>query len=62
MTCRKLNKGSRILIILNINKSPCEQINYGKGKNVSDESISDAKIPLKIEWYNNSYIRIPINK
>ncbi len=62
MTSRKISKGSRIVILLNINKSPYEQINYGTGKDVSDESIEDAKNPLQIRWYNDSYIKIPIWK
>ncbi len=62
ITSRKISKGSRIIIVLNINKSPNEQINYGTGKDVSMESIEDAKEPLEIKWYNNSYIKIPIWK
>jgi len=57
---RQLSKGSRLLVTLNVNKSPFEQINYGTGKDVSDEDISDAKIPLKIKWMNDSYVKIPI--
>jgi hypothetical protein len=62
ITAKKLTKGSRIVIVLNINKSPFEQINYGTGKNVNDETIKDAKVPLQIKWYNDSYIKIPIWK
>lgn len=62
ITARRLSKGSRIVIVLNINKSPFEQINYGTGKNVSDESIKDAKTPLHIKWFNDSYINIPVLK
>jgi uncharacterized protein len=59
---KKLSKGSRIVIVLNVNKSPDEQINYGTGKDVSDESIKDAATPLHIKWYNDSYVNIPILK
>jgi hypothetical protein len=62
MTSRKISKGSRIVILLNIDKSPYEQINYGTGKDVSDESIEDATTPLKVRWHNDSYIKIPIWK
>jgi putative CocE/NonD family hydrolase len=62
ITGKKLSIGSRLVIVLNINKSPNEQINYGTGKNVSDESILDAQTPLQVKWYNNSYVRIPIRK
>ena len=47
-------------MILGIRKSPDAQINYGSGKDVSEETIDDAKEPLEIKWYNNSYIEIPI--
>ena len=62
ITSRQFSKGSRIVILLNINKSPFEQINYGTGKNVSDENIWDAKVPLQIKWFNDSYISIPVLK
>ncbi|MCB0834461.1 MAG: CocE/NonD family hydrolase [Bacteroidetes bacterium] len=62
MVSKKLGKGSRLLITLDINKNPFAQINYGTGKEVSDEDISDAEIPLNIRWYNDSYVRIPIWK
>ena len=62
ITSKKLSKGSRIVIILNINKSPFEQINYGTGKTVNDENIADAKVPLKIKWFNDSFINVPVMK
>ncbi len=62
MTSRQLSKGSRLLVTLNVNKSPFEQINYGTGKDVSDEDISNAKVPLKIKWQTDSYVKIPIWK
>lgn len=60
ITCKQLQKGSRIVIVLGINKSPNWQINYGTGKDVSDETMADAAIPLRIKWYNTSCIKIPI--
>jgi len=62
MVSRQLSKGSRLLVVLNINKNSDAQINYGTGKDVSDETILDAKEPLRIKWYNNSYIKIPIRR
>lgn len=59
MTSRKLSKGSRIAIVLNINKTPFEQINYGTGGDVNKESINDANEPLKIKWFGDSFIRLP---
>jgi putative CocE/NonD family hydrolase len=60
ITSRQFSKGSRIVILLNINKSPFEQINYGTGKSVSDETIHDAQTPLQIKWFNDSYINVPV--
>jgi predicted acyl esterase len=62
MVSRKLTKGSRLLVTLNINKNPFAQVNYGSGKDVSDEDINDAKIPLQVDWQNDSYVRIPVWK
>jgi putative CocE/NonD family hydrolase len=60
LVARQLAKGSRILVLLSANKNAYAQINYGTGKDVSEESIADAKSPLRVEWRNDSYIRIPI--
>ncbi|WP_239652609.1 CocE/NonD family hydrolase [Pseudoalteromonas piscicida] len=57
---KKLRKGSRLMVTLNVNKNPYAQINYGTGKDVSDENISDAKTPLEVKWYINSFINVPI--
>ena len=62
MTARKISKGSRLVVVLNVNKHPYDQINYGTGKEVSSESIKDAKTPLQVKWHNDSYIQISIVK
>jgi putative CocE/NonD family hydrolase len=62
LVSKQLSKGSRLLVSINVNKNPFSQLNYGTGKEVSDESIEDAKEPLKIKWYNDSYVKIPIWK
>ncbi|WP_228443207.1 hypothetical protein [Chryseobacterium nematophagum] len=41
-------------------KTPYYQINYGTGKDVSDETILDAKELLEIKFYNDSYIDVPV--
>jgi putative CocE/NonD family hydrolase len=61
LVSRQLSKGSRLLVVVNIDKNSFAQINYGTGKDVSDESVSDAKTPLKIEWYTDSFIKIPLS-
>ncbi len=62
MVCKRFEKGSRLLIVLNVNKHPFEEINYGTGKDVHDETIADAGEPLQVRWYNDSFIRVPIWK
>ncbi|MDQ6472598.1 CocE/NonD family hydrolase [Flavobacterium sp. LHD-80] len=62
LVSKQLSKGSRLLITLNVNKNPFSEINYGTGKIVTEESIEDAKEPLKIKWYNDSFVKIPILK
>jgi putative CocE/NonD family hydrolase len=62
MVSKKVSKGSRLVIALQVNKNPFEVINYGSGKNVYDETINDAKEPLQIKWHTDSYITVPISK
>lgn len=62
LVSKQLSKGSRLLVVINVNKNAFAQLNYGTGKDVSDETIKDAKEPLKIKWYNDSFVKIPIWK
>lgn len=59
---KKIEKGSRLVALLNINKHPFEIVNYGSGKPVSEETINDAGAPLRIKWFNQSFLKIPVNK
>jgi uncharacterized protein len=62
LTSRRLQTGSRLVMVLGINKRADQQINYGTGQDVSDESIADATSALKIRWYGSSYIDIPVRR
>jgi putative CocE/NonD family hydrolase len=62
MTSRQLQQGSRLVMVLGINKRPDHEINYGTGNDVSEETIADGNIPIKIRWHNDSYIEIPIRR
>ena len=62
ITSRLLQAGSRIVMVLSIGKRPDREINYGTGGDVSQESVAAGKIPLKIRWYSDSYIDIPVHK
>jgi putative CocE/NonD family hydrolase len=60
MTSRQLEQGSRLVMVLRISKRPDREINYGTGGDVSDESVADGKVPLKVRWFNDSYIDVPV--
>jgi putative CocE/NonD family hydrolase len=60
MMSRQLGAGSRVVMVLSIVKNPRQQINYGTGEDVSDESVADAGEPLTIRWLAESYIELPI--
>jgi predicted acyl esterase len=62
LTSRRLEAGSRIVAVLSIVKQPDFQINYGTGKDVSDETIADAKVALQIKWFGDSYLDVPVWK
>ncbi|MCP9746532.1 hypothetical protein EGI24_07485, partial [Lacihabitans sp. CS3-21] len=61
-TSKTIGAGSRLAVVLSINKNLDWEINYGTGKEVSTETIKDAKVPLQIKWYADSFIKIPVFK
>lgn len=62
LVSKKLSKGSRLLVYINVNKNPFSELNYGTGKVVAEETIDDAQEPLMVKWYNDSYVEIPVWK
>ncbi|HEX2078887.1 MAG TPA: CocE/NonD family hydrolase [Longimicrobium sp.] len=62
MLSRQMSPGSRIVMVLSVPKSSRQQINYGTGRDVSDESIADAREPLVIRWMGGSYIDLPVRR
>lgn len=60
MTGRRLQAGSRLLVVADVLKDARHQVNMGTGKDVSDESIADAAVPLTIEWHPDSAIHVPL--
>jgi putative CocE/NonD family hydrolase len=62
MMVRRVSAGSRIVMVLSVIKNQQQQINYGTGKDVNDESISDAGEPLVMRWSSASYIDVPIRR
>ncbi len=62
LTARQLAPGSRIVAVVGAPKRPDTQINYGTGKDASDESIADANAPLKIQWRAGSYLELGVSR
>jgi hypothetical protein len=62
LTSREFRPGSRLVVVLGVIKQTGEQINYGTGKDVSDETIADGKKALQIKWYGDSFIDIPVRR
>jgi uncharacterized protein len=60
LAAHRMRPGSRLVIVLGVIKNPGQQINYGSGKRVIDETIADAGPPLEIRWLPGSYISIPV--
>jgi hypothetical protein len=46
--------------VIGVIRGPSQQINYGTGRNVSEETIKDAGEPLTIRWSNRSYLDLPV--
>ncbi|SEB25609.1 CocE/NonD family hydrolase [Variovorax sp. YR216] len=62
VTACRLAAGSRIVLLIAINRRPDRQINYGSGKDVNSETIADARWPLRVRWHSHSYVEIPTGK
>jgi putative CocE/NonD family hydrolase len=60
MVGRRLTAGSRLVLAVGINKRVDQQINYGAGGEVSEESIDDAGAPVRIRWHEGSFVEIPV--
>ncbi|HEV2867396.1 MAG TPA: CocE/NonD family hydrolase [Allosphingosinicella sp.] len=62
VTARRMPGGSRIVALVGVPKRPDMQINYGTGRDVSDESIADAGEPLRIVWRPGSWIELGLRR
>lgn len=62
LTSRRFQAGSRLVLVLGVNKRPDQEINYGGEGDVEGGSLADegAKVPVKIRWWNDSYIETPV--
>lgn len=58
---RRLAAGSRLVVVLGVNKRPDREVNYGAGDDVSMETRKrNARTPLAIRWYGGSYVDVPV--
>ena len=62
LTSRQLAAGSRLVLVVGINKRPDQQINYGTDADVSDGTVADASVPVEVKWYGTSYIELPVRQ
>ncbi|GHF99075.1 CocE/NonD family hydrolase [Thalassotalea marina] len=60
MNAKLMEKGSRIALVLDVNKNHTTQVNMGTGKDVSIETIEDAGEKLNLKWFTDSVIHLPV--
>jgi putative CocE/NonD family hydrolase len=59
VTAKKLAAGSRLVLVVGINKRADRQINHGSGRDVNSESIAeDAARPVRVRWHAGSHVEI----
>ena len=61
LASRQMGVGSRLVAVISVIKNPGQEINYGTGGIVADETIADADVPVAIKILPGSYLEIPIN-
>ncbi|MBN8607639.1 MAG: CocE/NonD family hydrolase [Caulobacterales bacterium] len=55
---RRIERGSRIIALIGAPRSRDLQINYGTGRDVSDETVADAGEPLRLTFGSQSYLEL----
>lgn len=60
LVSRKLQPGSQLVVVVQVIKQSDQQINYGTGKDVSDETVRDAGEPLEIKWSGEGWVEVPV--
>lgn len=59
---RRIAAGSRLVLVLGVNKRPDQQINYGADSDVSEQGLADARYPVRLRWYSSSFLELPVRK
>ena len=60
MMAQVIEQGSRLVLVVDVNKNEFAQVNMGTGKDVSEEVIADGKNKLEITWHSSSKLHLPI--
>jgi hypothetical protein len=60
MSAKLLAKGSRLVLVLNVNKNMHAQVNLGSGKPVHLETLADAAAPLQVQLFHDTEIFLPL--
>ncbi|MGH8518055.1 MAG: CocE/NonD family hydrolase, partial [Panacagrimonas sp.] len=61
LMARRLQPGSRVVLVIGVMQQADRQINYGIGDDVNAESQKRAGAkPLRIRWYPGSWIELPV--
>lgn len=55
---RKVEKGSKLVLVVSALKESRSQLNYGSTKSVNEQSLSDAGGPLIVKWHSGSFISL----
>lgn len=59
VTSRVLRAGSRVVVVVRVNKNGQSEVNYGGGKVVSEETVADARGTVRVRLLNASQLRVP---
>lgn len=62
LVSRRLSEGSRLVLLVGVIKQAGAQVNYGTGKDVSDESVKDAGAPLSLRLSPASTLILPVSR
>lgn len=60
VTSHRISAGSRLMLTLSVVDRGDRQIDYGSGKDVSDETAADGKRPLHLTLHAGSYVDLPL--
>lgn len=60
VTSRVLAAGSQLVAVVRVNKNPQSQLNYGSGKDPSDETMADARQAVRVRVQSGSTLLLPV--